>query len=38
MLSRAKEKGIIDETGAWNIDDINGSNAMNKAYKIGKSV
>jgi len=37
-LSRAKEKGIICGTGAWNIGDIKKSDAMNKAFEMGKTV
>jgi multimeric flavodoxin WrbA len=37
-LSRAKEKGIIYGTGAWNIGDIKKSDAMNKAFEMGKTV
>ncbi|SPQ00049.1 hypothetical protein NBG4_160014 [Candidatus Sulfobium mesophilum] len=35
-LSRAKEKGIINGTGAWKIGDIKGSKAMPQAYEVGK--
>ena len=38
VLSRAKEKGIIYGTGAWNKGDIKGSNAMKEAYEMGKSI
>jgi hypothetical protein len=38
VLSGAKEKGIIYGTGAWNIGDIKGSNAMTEAYEMGKAV
>lgn len=37
-LSRAKEKGIIYGTGAWNIGDIKGSKAMTQAYEMGEKV
>ena len=37
-LGRAKEKGIIYGTGAWNIGDIKGSKAMTQAYEMGKKV
>jgi len=37
-LDEPKEKGIIYGTGAWNIGDIKGSNAMGKALEMGKSV
>ena len=35
-LSKAKEKGIIYGTGAWNIGEIKKSNAMKQAYEMGK--
>lgn len=38
VLSGSEEKGIIYGTGAWNIGDIKGSNAMNEAYEMGKTV
>jgi multimeric flavodoxin WrbA len=38
VLSGAKEMGIIYGTGAWNIDDIKGTEAMSKAYEMGKTV
>ncbi len=38
VLSRAKEKGIIYGTGAWNIGDIKGSSAMTEAYEMGKAI
>ncbi len=37
-LSGANEKGIIYGTGAWNIGDIKGSEAMMEAYEMGKNV
>jgi multimeric flavodoxin WrbA len=37
-LSRAKEKGIIYGTGAWEIGDIKGSKAMTQAYEMGEKV
>ena len=37
-LSGAKEKGIIYGTGAWNKGDIKTSDAMKKAYEMGKAV
>jgi len=37
-LSRAKEKGIIYGTGAWNMGDIKESRAMVQAYEMGKAV
>lgn len=37
-LDEPKEKGIIYGTGAWNIGDIKGSNAMNQAVEMGKAV
>lgn len=37
-LSGAKEKGIIYGTGAWNIGDIKGSQAMKQAYEMGKNI
>lgn len=37
-LSRAKEKGIIYGTGAWNMGDIKEKPAMKEAYELGKSI
>jgi multimeric flavodoxin WrbA len=37
-LNRPTEKGIINGTGAWNIGDIKKSNAMKKAFEMGKTV
>jgi multimeric flavodoxin WrbA len=37
-LDKPNEKGIIYGTGAWNIGDINGTNAMSKAFEMGKAV
>ncbi len=37
-LERPNEKGVIYGTGAWNIGDIKGSKAMEKAYEMGKAV
>jgi len=37
-LSRAKEKGIIYGTGAWNVGEIKGEPAMKVAYESGKAV
>ncbi|HNW88808.1 MAG TPA: flavodoxin family protein [Bacteroidales bacterium] len=37
-LSGTKEKGIIYGTGAWNIGDINKSDAINIAFEMGKKV
>ena len=37
-LSRAKEKGIVYGTGAWNIGDIKGKPAMKEAYEMGRIV
>ena len=37
-LDGATEKGIIYGTGAWNIGDIKKSNAMKKAFEMGKTV
>jgi multimeric flavodoxin WrbA len=37
-LEGSKEKGIIYGTGAWNKGDIIGSQAMQKAYEMGKKV
>ena len=37
-LDVPNEKGIIYGTGAWNIGDIKGSNAMNQAFEMGKAV
>ena len=36
-LDDPNEKGIIYGTGAWNIGDIKGSNAMRKALEMGKT-
>jgi multimeric flavodoxin WrbA len=36
-LSRAKEKGLIYGTGAWDIGDIEGKPAMKQAYEMGKT-
>jgi hypothetical protein len=33
-----KRKVFIYGTGAWNIGDIKGSNAMTEAYEMGKAV
>ncbi len=35
-LGRAREKGVIYGTGAWNMGDIKGSPAMAQAYEMGK--
>jgi multimeric flavodoxin WrbA len=35
-LPRAKEKGIVYGTGAWEVGDILGSRAMDQAYEMGK--
>ena len=35
-LTDPKEKGIIYGTGAWNIGDIRKSDAMDKAFEMGK--
>ena len=35
-LPRAKEKGIVYGTGAWDVGDILGSPAMDQAYEMGK--
>ena len=37
-LSGTKEKGIIYGTGAWNMGDINESEAMKQAYEIEKAI
>lgn len=37
-LSGAKERGIVYGTGAWNMGDIKGSEAMKQAYEMGKQV
>jgi len=37
-LSGSKEKGIIYGTGAWNIGDIKKSEAMEKAFEMGKKI
>ena len=37
-LTGAREKGVVYGTGAWNIGDIKGSNAMTQAYEMGKKV
>jgi CRISPR/Cas system-associated exonuclease Cas4 (RecB family) len=31
-----EKKGVIYETGAWNIGEIKGSSAMPQAYEMGK--
>jgi multimeric flavodoxin WrbA len=36
-LSGAREKGIVYGTGAWKVGEINGSPAMDQAYRMGKS-
>ena len=36
-LSGAKEEGIIYGTGAWNMGDIKGSDAMKRAFEIGET-
>jgi multimeric flavodoxin WrbA len=38
VLSRAKEKGVIYGTGAWNIGDIKCRSAMAEAYEMGKAI
>jgi len=37
-LPRAKEKGVVYGTGAWNVGDIFGSRAMDEAYEMGRTV
>ena len=37
-LPRAKEKGIVYGTGAWNVGDILKSRAMKQAYDMGKAL
>jgi multimeric flavodoxin WrbA len=37
-LSRAKEKGVLYGTGAWEIGDIEGKPSMKQAYEMGKDV
>jgi len=37
-LPRAREKGIVYGTGAWEIGDIQKSKAMKLAYEMGKAV
>ncbi len=37
-LSRAKEKGIVYGTGAWQLGDIKGNPAMKEAYEMGRKV
>ena len=37
-LPRAKEKGVVYGTGAWNVGDIVGTRAMNEAYEMGKAL
>lgn len=37
-LGDAKEKGTVYGVGAWRKGDINGSEAMQQAYEMGKSV
>jgi len=34
-LDGAREKGVVYGTGAWNIGDIQGSPAMDEAYRMG---
>jgi hypothetical protein len=36
-LNEPKERGVIYGTGAWNIGDIKKSDAMNKAFEMGKT-
>ncbi len=36
-LGRAREKGVIYGTGAWNVGDIKGSSAMTEAYEMGRN-
>ncbi len=35
-LGKAREKGVVYGTGAWNIGDIKGSSAMTQAYEMGR--
>lgn len=37
-LTRAREKGVVYGTGAWNAGDIQGSPAMEQAYEFGKAL
>lgn len=37
-LPRAKEKGIVYGTGAWNIGDIQSTRAIKQAYEMGKAI
>ena len=37
-LSGPKEKGVILVPGVWNIGDVKKSDAMNKAFEMGKKV
>ena len=37
-LTNPKDKGIIYGTGAWNIGDIKNTDAMNKAFEMGKNI
>jgi len=37
-LEGAEEKGLIYGTDAWNIGDIVGTDAMDQAYEMGKSI
>lgn len=37
-LSGAKEKGVVYGTGAWNLGDIKGSDAIKQAHEMGKRV
>jgi Multimeric flavodoxin WrbA len=37
-LDDAKEKGVVYGVGAWHKGDINGSEAMQQAYEMGKLV
>jgi len=37
-LDGAREKGIVSGTGTWNMGDIQKSDAMDKAFEMGKTV
>jgi len=37
-LDGARENGIVYGTGAWNMGDIQKSDAMDKAFEMGKTV
>jgi len=37
-LDSAKEKGIINVTGAWNKGDVKSSQGIKQSYEMGKGV